>query len=138
MIAPLLVDFQEQLRMYGDSSITLFMQKSKLNNVQSKLNTSLDGFIAAATAFFNSIYDNILNSANPEVERRIPRVQDMVAVIDGMKDAIYEVNKSVYTSNIDNKNDIIKNINTIKNTVERLYNQTKVPVIKDLAKNALD
>lgn len=62
----------------------------------------------------------------------------MVAVIDGMKDAIYEVNKSVYTSNIDNKNDIIKNINTIKNTVERLYNQTKVPVTKDLAKNALD
>ncbi len=91
MIAPLLVDFQEQLRMYGDSSITLLMQKSKLNNVQSKLNTSLDGFIAAATTFLNSIYDNILNSANPEVERRIPRVQDMVAVIDGMKDAIYEI-----------------------------------------------
>ncbi len=138
MIAPLLVDFKVQLRLYKDTSVSLLNQKAKLNGTQNQLNKSLEGFITAATAFLNSIYDNILNSANPEVERRIPRVKDMVGVIDGMKDAIAEVNRSIYTSDDEKKNDVIKNIGNIKNTVERLYNQTKVPATKELAKKSLD
>ena len=138
MIAPLLVDFKVQLRLYKDTSVSLLNQKAKLNGTQNQLNKSLEGFITAATAFLNSIYDNILNSANPEVERRIPRVKDMVGVIGGMKDAIAEVNRSIYTSDGEQKNDVIKNIDNIKNTVERLYNQTKVPATKELAKKSLD
>ena len=138
MIAPLLVDFKVQLRLYKDTSVSLLNQKAKLNGTQNQLNKSLEGFITSATAFLNSIYDNILNSANPEVERRIPRVKDMVGVIDGMKDAIAEVNRSIYTSDDEKKNDVIKNIGNIKNTVERLYNQTKVPATKELAKKSLD
>lgn len=138
MIAPLLVDFKVQLRLFKDTSVSLLNQKAKLNGTQNQLNKSLEGFITAATAFLNSIYDNILNSENPEVERRIPRVQDMVGVIDGMKDAIAEVNRSIYTSDDEKKNDVIKNIGNIKNTVERLYNQTKVPATKELAKKSLD
>ena len=138
MIAPLLVDFKVQLRLYKDTSVSLLNQKAKLNGTQNQLNKSLEGFITSATAFLNSIYDNILNSANPEVERRIPRVKDMVGVIDGMKDAIAEVNRSIYTSDDEKKNDVIKNIDNIKNTVERLYNQTKVPATKELAKKSLD
>ena len=138
MIAPLLVDFKVQLRLYKDTSVSLLNQKAKLNGTQNQLNKSLEGFITAATAFLNSIYDNILNSANPEVERRIPRVKDMVGVIDGMKDAIAEVNRSIYTSDDEKKNDVNKNIVNIKNTVERLYNQTKVPATKELAKKSLD
>ena len=138
MIAPLLVDFKVQLRLYKDTSVSLLNQKAKLNGTQNQLNKSLEGFITSATAFLNSIYDNILNSANPEVERRIPRVKDMVGVIDGMKDAIAEVNRSIYTSDGEKKNDVIKNIDNIKNTVERLYNQTKVPATKALAKKSLD
>ena len=138
MIAPLLVDFKVQLRLYKDTSVSLLNQKAKLNGTQNQLNKSLEGFITAATAFLNSIYDNILNSANPEVERRIPRVKDMVGVIGGMKDAIAEVNRSIYTSDDEKKNDVIKNIGNIKNTVERLYNQTKVPATKELAKKSLD
>ena len=138
MIAPLLVDFKVQLRLYKDTSVSLLNQKAKLNGTQNQLNKSLEGFITSATAFLNSIYDNILNSANPEVERRIPRVKDMVGVIDGMKDAIAEVNRSIYTSDGEQKNDVIKNIDNIKNTVERLYNQTKVPATKELAKKSLD
>ena len=138
MIAPLLVDFKVQLRLYKDTSVSLLNQKAKLNGTQNQLNKSLEGFITSATAFLNSIYDNILNSANPEVERRIPRVKDMVGVIGGMKDAIAEVNRSIYTSDGEQKNDVIKNIDNIKNTVERLYNQTKVPATKELAKKSLD
>ena len=138
MIAPLLVDFKVQLRLYKDTSVSLLNQKAKLNGTQNQLNKSLEGFITSATAFLNSIYDNILNSANPEVERRIPRVKDMVGVIAGMKDAIAEVNRSIYTSDGEQKNDVIKNIDNIKNTVERLYNQTKVPATKELAKKSLD
>ena len=138
MIAPLLVDFKVQLRLYKDTSVSLLNQKAKLNGTQNQLNKSLEGFITSATAFLNSIYDNILNSANPEVERRIPRVKDMVGVIGGMKDAIVEVNRSIYTSDGEQKNDVIKNIGNIKNTVERLYNQTKVPATKELAKKSLD
>ena len=138
MIAPLLVDFKVQLRLYKDTSVSLLNQRAKLNGTQNQLNKSLEGFITSATAFLNSIYDNILNSANPEVERRIPRVKDMVGVIGGMKDAIAEVNRSIYTSDGEQKNDVIKNIDNIKNTVERLYNQTKVPATKELAKKSLD
>ena len=138
MIAPLLVDFKVQLRLYKDTLVSLLNQKAKLNGTQNQLNKSLEGFITSATAFLNSIYDNILNSANPEVERRIPRVKDMVGVIGGMKDAIAEVNRSIYTSDGEQKNDVIKNIDNIKNTVERLYNQTKVPATKELAKKSLD
>ena len=138
MIAPLLVDFKVQLRLYKDTSVSLLNQKAKLNGTQNQLNKSLEGFITSATAFLNSIYNNILNSANPEVERRIPRVKDMVGVIGGMKDAIAEVNRSIYTSDGEQKNDVIKNIDNIKNTVERLYNQTKVPATKELAKKSLD
>ena len=138
MIAPLLVDFKVQLRLYKDTSVSLLNQRAKLNGTQNQLNKSLEGFITSATAFLNSIYDNILNSANPEVERRIPRVKDMVGVIGGMKDAIAEVNRSIYTSDGEQKNDVIKNIDNIKNTVERLYNQTKVPTTKELAKKSLD
>ena len=138
MIAPLLVDFKVQLRLYKDTSVSLLNQTAKLNGTQNQLNKSLEGFITSATAFLNSIYDNILNSANPEVERRIPRVKDMVGVIGGMKDAIAEVNRSIYTSDGEQKNDVIKNIDNIKNTVERLYNQTKVPATKELAKKSLD
>ena len=138
MIAPLLVDFKVQLRLYKDTSVSLLNQKAKLNGTQNQLNKSLEGFITSATAFLNSIYDNILNSANPEVERRIPRVKDMVGVIGGMKDAIAEVNRSIYISDGEQKNDVIKNIDNIKNTVERLYNQTKVPATKELAKKSLD
>ena len=138
MIAPLLVDFKVQLRLYKDTSVSLLNQRAKLNGTQNQLNKSLEGFITSATAFLNSIYDNILNSANPEVERRIPRVKDMVGVIGGMKDAIAEVNRSIYTSDGEQKNDVIKNIGNIKNTVERLYNQTKVPATKELAKKSLD
>ena len=138
MIAPLLVDFKVQLRLYKDTSVSLLNQRAKLNGTQNQLNKSLEGFITSATAFLNSIYDNILNSANPEVERRIPRVKDMVGVIGGMKDAIAEVNRSIYISDGEQKNDVIKHIDNIKNTVERLYNQTKVPATKELAKKSLD
>lgn len=138
MIAPLLIDFKEQLRIFRDTSISLLNQKAKLNSTQDALNKSLEGFVTSATAFLNSIYDNILNSENPEVERRIPRVQDMVGVIDGMKDAITEVNKSIYLSDDTKKDAVIKNISAIKTTVERLYNQTKVADTKELAKKALD
>ena len=138
MIAPLLVDFKVQLRLYKDTSVSLLNQKAKLNGTQNQLNKSLEGFITSATAFLNSIYDNILNSANPEVERRIPRVKDMVGVIGGMKDAIAEVNRSIYTSDGEQKNDVIKNIDNIKNTVEGHNNQSKVPATKELAKKSLD
>jgi hypothetical protein len=62
----------------------------------------------------------------------------MVAVIDGMKDAVYEVNKGIYSADAAARKDTVAKMRSIKDTVERLYNQTKVAETKRLAKIALD
>ena len=98
MIALTLVDFEAQLQTFNSASISLVRQQAQLNKVQLQLNTSLNSFVTASTNFLNSIYNNILTSQNAELERRIKRVQDMVGVIDGMKNTITEVNRSIYIS----------------------------------------
>ena len=138
MIALTLVDFEAQLQTFNSASISLVRQQAQLNKVQLQLNTSLNSFVTASTNFLNSIYNNILTSQNAELERRIKRVQDMVGVIDGMKNTITEVNRSIYISDDTNKEQIIKNLTAIRNTVDRLHNGTKVAATKELAKKALD
>ena len=138
MIALILADFETQLKIFNSASVSLVKQQAQLNNVQNQLNKSLNSFVLASSNFLDSIYNNILTSANPEIERRIKRVQDMVSVIDGMKNTITEVNKSIYTSNASSKDKVIKDITSIRNTVEKLHNSTKVAATKELARKALD
>ena len=138
MIALILADFETQLKIFNSASVSLVKQQAQLNNVQNQLNKSLNSFVLASSNFLDSIYNNILTSANPEIERRIKRVQDMVSVIDGMKNTITEVNKSIYTSDASSKDKVIKDITSIRNTVEKLHNSTKVAATKELARKALD
>ena len=138
MIALTLADFETQLKIFNSASVSLVKQQAQLNNVQNQLNKSLNSFVLASSNFLDSIYNNILTSANPEIERRIKRVQDMVSVIDGMKNTITEVNKSIYTSDASSKDKVIKDITSIRNTVEKLHNSTKVAATKELARKALD
>ena len=138
MIALILADFETQLKIFNSASVSLVKQQAQLNNVQNQLNKSLNSFVLASNNFLDSIYNNILTSANPEIERRIKRVQDMVSVIDGMKNTITEVNKSIYTSDASSKDKVIKDITSIRNTVEKLHNSTKVAATKELARKALD
>ena len=137
MIALILADFETQLKIFNSASVSLVKQQAQLNNVQNQLNKSLNSFVLASSNFLDSIYNNILTSANPEIERRIKRVQDMVSVIDGMKNTITEVNKSIYTSDASSKDKVIKDITSIRNTVEKLHNSTKVAATKELARKAL-
>ena len=138
MIALILADFETQIKIFNSASVSLVKQQAQLNNVQNQLNKSLNSFVLASSNFLDSIYNNILTSANPEIERRIKRVQDMVSVIDGMKNTITEVNKSIYTSDASSKDKVIKDITSIRNTVEKLHNSTKVAATKELARKALD
>lgn len=138
MIAVSIPDFEKELDQYIDSSLTLLNHQQRILKNQKNINTRITVFLTAATDFLNSIYNNILTAENPEVERRIPRVQEMVAVIDGMKDAVYEVNKGIYSGETVASEETLKKMENIKNTVEKLYNQTKVAETKRLAKIALD
>ncbi len=138
MLIEMLPDFKIQFDQYVDTTTTLLNQQAKLNRKQEELNKSLQIFIKASTQFLDSIYNNILTSADPEVERRIPRVQEMVVVIDGMKDAVSSVNRSIYLKNDSKSKEIISQITKIRNTVEKLHKSTKVAATKDLAKKALD
>ena len=138
MIAVSIPDFENELNSYGDSSIALLQHQQVILKNQAEINKRITVFLNAATDFLNSIYNNILTAEDPEVERRIPRVQEMVAVIDGMKDAVYEVNKGIYSADAAARKQTVNKIKTIKDTVERLYNQTKVAETKRLAKIALD
>ena len=65
-------------------------------------------------------------------------MQEMVAVIDGMKDSVYEVNKGIYSANSSAGKATVAKIKNIKDVVERLHNQTKGAETKKLAKIALD
>ena len=138
MLIEMLPDFKIQFDQYVDTTTTLLNQQAKLNRKQEELNKSLQIFIKASTQFLDSIYNNILTSADPEVERRIPRVQEMVVVIDGMKDVVSSVNRSIYLKNDSKSKEIISQITKIRNTVEKLHKSTKVAATKDLAKKALD
>ena len=138
MIAVSIPDFEKELDQYIDSSLTLLNHQQRILKNQKNINTRITVFLTAATDFLNSIYNNILTAENPEVERWIPRVQEMVAVIDGMKDAVYEVNKGIYSGETVASEETLKKMENIKNTVEKLYNQTKVAETKRLAKIALD
>ena len=109
-------DFKIQFDQYVDTTTTLLNQQAKLNRKQEELNKSLQIFIKASTQFLDSIYNNILTSADPEVERRIPRVQEMVVVIDGMKDAVSSVNRSIYLKNDSKSKEIISQITKIRIT----------------------
>ena len=70
MIALILADFETQLKIFNSASVSLVKQQAQLNNVQNQLNKSLNSFVLASSNFLDSIYNNILTSANPEIERR--------------------------------------------------------------------
>ncbi len=131
-------EFENHLNNYVTDTAALLHQKAKINTLQRDLNNSLSVYLKASNKFLDSIYNNILTSADPEVDRRIPRVQEMVSVIEGMKESINSVNTNIYLSNNDGETEAKKRISAIKNTIDRLHKQTKVAATKELAKKALD
>ena len=62
----------------------------------------------------------------------------MVAVIDGMKSSISEINKSILSGEPIGRDTVSATLSNIQSTLERLYNQSKVAETKKLAKIAYD
>ena len=138
MIAAAIPDFGKELTGYRDSSTPLLHSQQNILQNQETINKEADVFIKSATDFLNSIYNNILTAEDPEVNRRIPRVQEMVTVIDSMKSSISEINKSVLSGEPIGRDKVSSTLDNIQNTLERLYNQSKVEETKKLAKIAYD
>ena len=126
MIAAAIPDFGKELTGYRDSSTPLLHSQQNILKNQDEINKEVDIFIKSATDFLNSIYNNILTAEDPEVNRRIPRVQEMVAVIDGMKSSISEINKSILSGEPIGRDTVSATLSNIQSTLERLYNQSKV------------